>query len=145
MSEKLMWASLQKAIGIYWDAQRHEDVLAQGLPDVSFGCAGRNGWIELKYIEAWPKKEDTIVRIKHFTPQQKAWLLRRQKMGGCCWLLLRVGATNDWLIFHPLKARFVGDMTEQEMFNAAAFIWSGIPKCSMFLHLITEGAYDAQA
>jgi len=84
------------------DATSVENPAYPGTPDIQF----IDGWIECKWVEDWPKKEDTTVRIPHFTQQQRVWLLRRhlacakQKTShGYGWLVLYVASTKEWLLF----------------------------------------------
>ncbi len=134
--EQRMWASLNKSVGGLWDATRHEDLLNSGTPDVSFGCAGVQGWIELKYIPEWPKHLGTIVAVKHFTPQQKAWLMRRGNMGGRCWFLLKVGQT-EWLLYDHYSLLDIGKGTQFTMRSRARFKWDHVPSASSFLAAVT--------
>lgn len=84
----------------------HEDLLNAGIPDLSYSHGGVHGWIELKWREAWPKREATIVKIDHYTKEQKHFLLTRGRAGGRCWLLLRVG--REHLLFDHEDAQSVG-------------------------------------
>ncbi len=84
----------------------HEDALQSGIPDLSYSGGGHHGWIELKWLEAWPKRADTIVRVPHYTKEQKHFLLSRGRAGGRCWLLLRVG--REHLLFDHEAAQYVG-------------------------------------
>ena len=84
----------------------HEDALNSGIPDLSYSGGGVHGWIELKWLEAWPKRADTIVRIPHYTKEQKHFLLTRGRAGGHCWLLLRVGRHH--LLFNNERVQDVG-------------------------------------
>lgn len=119
-----MWASLKKAMGSRWHAQRHEDVLAQGIPDVSYGASGVQGWIELKCLEAWPVRPDTVVKIDHLTQEQRAWLYLRGKAGGRTWLLLRVESTNTWLLFDHVRAwGMVGRLKQADLRGVATKVW----------------------
>lgn len=96
------------------DATSVENPAYPGTPDIQF----IDGWIECKYLEDWPKKEETTVRIPHFTQQQRVWLLRRwlevtkkatlRKIYGAGWLVLYVASTKDWLVFNgEIAARHV--------------------------------------
>lgn len=85
-----------------YDATSVENPACPGTPDVQF----IGGWIELKFREKWPKRADTTVRIEHFTPQQRVWLLRRYMAeiklripDPHCWLLLYVEETREHLLF----------------------------------------------
>jgi len=93
------------------DATSVENPACPGTPDVQF----IGGWLELKFLEAWPKREETTVRIEHFTPQQRVWLLRRYMAeiklripDPHCWLLLYVAETREHLLFDAeTGARYV--------------------------------------
>jgi hypothetical protein len=75
------------------DPKRVENAVALGMPDVNY----IEGWIELKYVADWPKREETPLRLGHFTPQQRVWLYRRWVLGGKAFLLLRVA--KEFLLF----------------------------------------------
>jgi len=84
------------------DSTSVENPAYPGTPDIQF----IGGWIECKWVEDWPKKEETTVRIPHFTQQQRVWLLRRWVASNKSaqhyavgWLVLYVASTRDWLIF----------------------------------------------
>lgn len=95
-----------------------ENPARPGTPDVNF----IEGWIELKDVEHWPKIASTPLRVRHFTPQQKVWLARRQKKGGNVWLLLRV--QNDWLLFDGITAAMhLGLRTRAELTALATRVW----------------------
>lgn len=85
----------------------HEDALNTGIPDLSYSGGGVHGWIELKWLPAWPKRAETPVRIPHYTKEQKHFLLSRGRAGGRCWLLLRVG--KEHLLFDHEYAQRVGE------------------------------------
>jgi len=101
------------------DACSVENPAFPGTPDVQF----LDGWLELKFKEKWPTRPDTTVQIKHFSPQQRVWLLRRfmacekrqastsfrDTEGGCCthgqaFLLLYVAETREHLLFDAKTA-----------------------------------------
>jgi len=84
------------------DATSVENPAYPGTPDIQY----IGGWIECKYLEDWPVKEATTIRIPHFSPQQRVWLRRRayalDKLGisdGRAWLVLYVAKTREWLLF----------------------------------------------
>lgn len=77
------------------DAISVENPALPGTPDVNF----IGGWVELKYREDWPAKEETTVRLDHFTPQQRVWLMRRWYNKGASWLCLQISKTRDWFVF----------------------------------------------
>ena len=72
MSERRMRKNVCDWLKDY-DAFAVENPANPGTPDVSYV----EGWIELKQLDAWPAREDTPVRIEHYTPQQRirvAWI-----------------------------------------------------------------------
>jgi hypothetical protein len=77
-----------------------ENPACPGTPDVNHV----QGWIELKQIKEWPSKSGSMVRVEHFTQQQRIWLRNRCRFGGRAHLLIRVGC--DWLL---LDGRYAAD------------------------------------
>lgn len=104
------------------DACAHEDLVTVGIPDVSYGACNISGWIELKSMDAWPKRATTKVKIKHFTPEQKRWMLKRGIASGYVWLLLRVD--QEWLLLDYVSAQWVGDYTVEQLREEAQ--WTSI-------------------
>lgn len=91
-------------MGTRWDVQSHEDRYSDGIPDLSFGISGVNGWIELKQIDAWPKMAKTLLKPKKYTSEQVNWLRRRGKKAGNCFVFVKVGA-HDYFLFSWHYAR----------------------------------------
>jgi hypothetical protein len=104
----------------------------RGTPDVSY-CGAyrfssqpyvveqREGWIELKQLPRWPKLGE-VVKISHFTPQQRIWLRQRWEAGGASSLLLRVGSgcKTEWLLFDgPTAADHVGKVVHPTLLGLA--------------------------
>lgn len=121
MDESGFWSYIEKGMKGRWDASRHEDLLGLGVPDVSFGCGGQNGWIELKYLPKFPKRPATPVKIRHYTNEQKIWLRKRGKAGGSTWLFLRI--EKEFLLFHWTKCREVGKLPIGELREIARARW----------------------
>lgn len=115
--ESQMWAALRPVLaGWKLDCVRIETPARDGIPDVNYTF----GWIELKNVEDWPKKQDTPLRVDHFTVEQRAWLFRRWMSGGLAFLLLRVRKPSDWLLFDGLTAsNIVGKVSKNELFRSA--------------------------
>lgn len=114
-----------------------ENALGLGTPDVN--CS--TGWIELKSEDAWPKRDETPLRLKRFTPHQKIWLKRRDAVGRA-WLLLRVG--REWLLFRGRDADIVGQSTRKQLFAAAARYWLNTPPDSDLLAVFKDDQPSAQ-
>lgn len=105
-----------------------ENRVNPGTPDV----AHLHGWIELKQIEDWPKRPSTMVRIDHYTPEQRLFLRRWWEAGGLCHLLLRVEATDEWLLFEGHKADLIGACTQEElMANYISYYVGGVMEDSL--------------
>lgn len=102
-----------------------ENGVGIGTPDVAYA----GGWLELKCIEGWPKKPQTPLRIPHFTPQQKVWLLKHYRAGGEVYVLLKVH--TDWLLLGAeYSAMHLGEATKEELCSSAVEWWGpkGRPK-----------------
>ena len=74
MDESGFWRYLQKGMGARWKAERVENRLAAGFPDIFFTIGSIHGLVELKYL---PKKRKTIT-IGHFTDEQRAFSFRHK-------------------------------------------------------------------
>jgi hypothetical protein len=122
MSEHRLWLYLRDNMASSWEAQRHEDRLSTGIPDVSYSML-HHGWIELKYLAAAPKKASTPMRIEHYTTDQRNWIMRHGSRGGLVFLLLQVG--RDYLLFDWTRAREIGQVTFAEHCAMAAKHWAG--------------------
>jgi hypothetical protein len=54
--------------------------VGRGVPDSNYCHRGVEGWVEFKKTDGW------IVSLR---PEQVAWLLRRYRAGGRCWVAVR--------------------------------------------------------
>ena len=98
-----------------FDAQPVENIGTIGCPDVECTL----GWIELKYLKAWPKRADTLVRFPIYTPQQRSWQRRRRRRGGNVWMLVKVGR-NEWLLYDAeAAANLLGRLNRTQMEQTA--------------------------
>lgn len=101
------------------DAMAVENQVRPGTPDVNY----IEGWIELKWLRAWPKRPETIVQIEHFTKQQRVWHFQRRRAGGQSWFLLQV--RREWLLIDgALAALIVNKATRQELIGNTTVYWS---------------------
>lgn len=106
-----MWKKIRPILlAAKLDPVRVENPIHPGTPDVNF-VDGR--WMELKCVASWPKRARTIMRIRHFTPEQRVWLYRRWRCApGSTILLLEVRADRQWLLFDgDVAAKIVGRST----------------------------------
>ena len=114
MSEQTMRRKVVRALrDANLDAVAVENPAHPGTPDVNYV----GGWIELKYLPAWPVKGG-VLRIRHFTKQQRIWLERRWGAGGNAYLLLQVG--TDWMLFNGGDAaRYLGKVGRKFLLKIA--------------------------
>jgi len=124
--ESKFWVELRDVMKYLWDAQRHEDQDV-GVPDISYCMErGHDGWIELKCLSAWPKRRTTVVRLPHFTAEQRLWLLKRGKMGSAVFVFLKTppiyeGTNKHYLLFGRDTIRHLGHMMKKEMTAEALY------------------------
>lgn len=127
MSEAGMRTNLVKALSAL-DAMSVENPVGPGTPDINF----IGGWIECKWLRAWPKKPETPVRLDHpLTPQQKAWLRRRRRRGGEAWVMLQCG--REWLLFKgEVASDHLGTATQRELkYLWAHRTWKVLDRCEL--------------
>ena len=104
MDEGSAWQQLRpKLQALALDPHRVENVAGVGTPDVNYLI----GNLELKWLQAWPRRPDTTVTIQSLAdrPEQVAWLTRRWTSGGAAWIMLRVD--RQLLLFAAPDARAV--------------------------------------
>lgn len=121
MAESAMRKKVVKALAPL-NAIAVENPCLPGTPDVNF----IEGWIELKWLRSWPKKEETIVKLDHYSQQQKVWAFRRRRAGGSCWFMLQCG--REWLIMDgAVAALWVNKCTKAELIaKSVVYFKSGL-------------------
>lgn len=121
MSEHLMRREVVKALQPL-DAFSVENPVYPGTPDVNYV----EGWLELKYADKWPERPSTPLKLPHFTPQQRIWLLRRWRAGGNAFLLLHVHR-QEWLLFAGDVAQaVVGRVAKDALLFHAIKVWPSL-------------------
>ena len=78
--ERTFWEYLHGLMGSRWHAQRHEDRYSTGIADVSYGCKGVDGWIELKVLDHRP----SLIRpynLPCLSTDQRSWLFQKGTKG----------------------------------------------------------------
>lgn len=113
MNESGFWGNRVRPAMSGLDPVRIEGA-ASGTPDVNY----TNGWIELKYLKKWPTNPQKVVKIDHFTPEQRLWLMRRTLAGGKAFLLIGVG--RESLLFEgDVASEMIGKIPRAAMYVAA--------------------------
>jgi hypothetical protein len=112
MNESGFWSTIKRN----WDKLpelhliRIEDRCGIGVPDVNGCYRSTEFWCELKHLDAFPKRTTTVVKIHHYTAEQRLWLRKRGQVGGKVWLLAQVG--KEVFLFDWQVAQRVGvDLT----------------------------------
>ena len=122
---------MRKPESIFWSRIKHlfegldpiriEAETPLGVPDVNY----KDGWVELKYVKEWPKRESTPLRLRHFTPEQRSFLSQREKSGGHAFLLLGVG--EQVLLFGgKLAGLYVGKYPRVLLHEIALRTWDSV-------------------
>jgi hypothetical protein len=138
MNESGFWQWLRDKMRCYWDAERIENGLACGVPDVNYGVPSHQGWIELKWLKKFPVRKTTKVRIHHWTGVQKQWLLRRGKVSGNCWMMIRV--EDEVFLFSYDQTMLVETWTKSEWrMNCRFYSTVGAFKAMPFFQLLEKG------
>lgn len=90
---------------------RVENPACPGTPDIAYV----NGWIEDKKI-TFPKRENSVVKVKHFTQKQRSWLVRHHCAGGVCHVVLEDSRSGGvYIIRGDLAAQELGYRTRREL------------------------------
>lgn len=116
MSEQSMWNRVRTALrGL--DPVRIENTCELGTPDVNYV----EGFVELKQVKRYPKRGG-VIRVKHYTEDQKTWAIRRHHAGGRVFLFLKI--SNEWLLFKGhIAAEKLNKSTIEELREAACGRW----------------------
>jgi hypothetical protein len=85
MAESDLNDRLRSALAGY-DPVRVENSVGPGTPDINFSL----GWIESKQVAHWPSRADTVLALRHYTTQQRAWHVKRRAVGGVVWVAIEV-------------------------------------------------------
>lgn len=115
MDESKFWAYLRRGMGARWKAERIENRLAAGFPDVFFTIDGTHGLVELKYLA---KKKKTIT-IRHFTDEQRAFSYRHKTP-------ILVQIEDEYLLFGHEQSLSLGQGESlDEFLQKASYRWEG--------------------
>lgn len=82
--------------------QRIESSNVKGIPDTCYCIRGKVGWIEYKYLEKFPHRKNTLVRLDHFTTEQRVFMHDYTMAGGKCFVFVQV--EQEYFLFDGLDA-----------------------------------------
>ena len=91
-------------------AKSIENRCERGTPDMCYIY----GWIELKWVRAWPARNG-IVRLPHYTIQQRLWLNKHWTLRGRAFLGLV--AAKEWFLWAGCDASPVGFLTREQLYS----------------------------
>ena len=111
-----------------------ENPALPGTPDINY----IDGFIECKWLRAWPVRDSTVVALDHYTPQQKLFIRKRHIKGGRVFLLLQ--CRREWLLFKYPMTKLVGAMTREELIAGAYKYWPNGLNEEEFINVCTEEA-----
>ena len=98
MSEHALWVKLREAIkGLPIHMVRVENRVGTGTPDIAYATVVLSGWIELKSIPRWPRRDGPVEM--GFEKEQLMWAEGWRSMGGATWLLLKVSRPIGYWLF----------------------------------------------
>lgn len=100
-----------------WDPVRIEGA-AEGTPDVNH----KHGWIELKWLDDWPVRDYTVVRVDHYTQPQRVWHKRRCRAGGLCHVLIGIGG-HSILLWGEVASEYLGKVARSDLLDIADAAW----------------------
>ena len=132
MTEKNFWTYIRSNLVVRGvQTYRVENKVAVGMPDVHYIHEGVSGWIELKFMNDWPKKRMTT----GFMQTQAMWLETYHLNGGNSWIMLRIGREFTGLLSgreamkiydRPSKAAFRGMLCWHAMGNIKEEEWDNL-------------------
>jgi hypothetical protein len=106
------------------------EACSPGTPDIFYhsldhakGNSYITGWIELKFLREFPKRESTPVRFPHYTPQQRIW--HRDYPGRCNVLAL---VNRHWIVMRGyIAAEHLGNLPVRDLLHEdkALAWWTG--------------------
>ena len=109
-------------MGTRWDVQSHEDKYSSGIPDLSFGIGGHNGWIELKQVDKYGKGDNPIIKPKKYTPIQVNWINKRLKYAkNSCFVFVKV--ENDYYLFEGGFAKKIAEGQTRAWYRVMSTHW----------------------
>jgi hypothetical protein len=130
MSEANLWKRMRKGIQPYAFAQRLENLVGDGVPDVVLHSRNHGGtcFVELKYRPEVPKRHSTPIFTGGYglRPAQVAWIQCRADAGANIWILGQ--CSNSLFLINGRYARDLAAMTNDDIYHKST--WCGIAKSS---------------
>ena len=123
MSESGFKTYVRKNMRGKWKHQNIESPTTNsGIPDTYYSMT-HGGWIEYKFQIDWPKRTETVLKVKNFKKEQKLWILLHGRLTGRVFFFIKIG--KDYLIYDCIAAQKVGSLTKRGMMRYAIKVWHG--------------------
>lgn len=104
-----------------------ENYVGPGTPDVNYV----EGWIELKWLQRWPKNANTVVTFD-FPAQQRIWHLKRRSRGGRSWFLIQ--CKREWILMDGgVAAINIGFLCREDIYKLATETWTDLHQQELIL------------
>jgi hypothetical protein len=104
-----------------------------GTPDIYFS----EGWIEIKVVKEFPKKETTPIRIDHFTATQREFLERHYRLKKNSFLFVQV--EENFFLFDGFTAsKEIGTLTKQGFYLKSMRVWNKKINFAELIKIITN-------
>lgn len=104
---------------------RIETSTQRGVADVAYCFNGHAGWLELKQLSAWPKRESTPIRIPSLKLEQVLFLESWRAAKGNAYLLMQIEKTYCLLSSDMARFLWSGKLTKQSIQNSALVMGTG--------------------
>lgn len=104
--EGKLWDTIRQLMGNSWEAERIENRLNSGVPDVAYSMRGLHGWLELKVVTKISVDSSKIIKIPHFVDTQRNWIYKHGSRGGHVYILLKL--VNEYFVFNWNAAYLLG-------------------------------------
>lgn len=119
--EQGLWDKVRETMSNGWRADRVENKILQGMPDVYFGISAQlTGWLELKVLPMMPAKPNTKVRVPHYTAFQANWHWTHRDFGTKSWILVQCGP--ELFVFPSRLALALFEGLVPDQFRKAAIV-----------------------
>lgn len=116
--EQRLWDRLRKAAAGRIHTERIENIVGVGRPDVDTLCAGSFVPVELKQVDAWPKRAETrVLGDDGLSVAQRNWHLTWRRWGGES--LVVVGVGLEVFGFSGSMADYVNGYNQSQFRSAA--------------------------
>jgi hypothetical protein len=116
--------------------ERFENPIGLGTPDINLCYKGIEAWVEIKYLEKFPVKPTTSVKIPHFSNDQRNWLKRRGECSGLAWLFVQTG--TEYFLFDWKNAQYIGELVTLDWEHFAKGYWNKRCNWQEWLRIVTK-------